>query len=162
MPPTKSQKTFSGNKALRRNVASKVNLNEKVTSRSIAYAAVQVGFSLLHGFLCSSMATSSISTYKPRVHGPQYMKDLITGDCITMSWMSSKIHLGLLRRSAPKIYSTGGQGGSIPSACKGYSIDPQPDRKIFPGAAVRRQTNTSASRKAFKQQRAAREREEAS
>jgi hypothetical protein len=48
MPPAKSQRTSSGNKPTRRNVASKVNLNDKVTPRSIAYAAVQVGFMQLH------------------------------------------------------------------------------------------------------------------
>jgi hypothetical protein len=34
------------------------------------------------------------------------------------------------------------------------------DRKIFPGAALHRQSNTSASRKRLKEQRAALEREE--
>jgi hypothetical protein len=55
MPPAKSQRTSSGNKPVRRNVASKVNLNDKVTPRSIAYAAVQVGFMLLHGTCCSTL-----------------------------------------------------------------------------------------------------------
>lgn len=41
MPPFKSQKT-SSNKSVRRNVASKLHLNDKVTPRSVAYAAVQV------------------------------------------------------------------------------------------------------------------------
>jgi hypothetical protein len=41
MPPTKSQKTSSNN-SVRRNVASKLHLNDKVTPRSVAYAAVQV------------------------------------------------------------------------------------------------------------------------
>ncbi|KJA13449.1 hypothetical protein HYPSUDRAFT_151576, partial [Hypholoma sublateritium FD-334 SS-4] len=46
MPPAQLQKTSSGKKALRRNVASKVHLNNKCTSRSIAYAAVQLHFNL--------------------------------------------------------------------------------------------------------------------
>jgi hypothetical protein len=41
MPPTKWQKTSSNN-SVRRNVASKLHLNDKVTPRSVAYAAVQV------------------------------------------------------------------------------------------------------------------------
>jgi len=41
-PPTKSQKTSSSNNSVCRNVASKLHLNNKVTPRSIAYAAVQV------------------------------------------------------------------------------------------------------------------------
>ena len=47
MPPARKQKTSSGKRSLRRNVASKVHLNNKVTPRSIAYAAVQVS-SLYH------------------------------------------------------------------------------------------------------------------
>jgi hypothetical protein len=39
--PTKSQK-ISSNNSVRRNVASKLHLNDKVTPRSVAYAAVQV------------------------------------------------------------------------------------------------------------------------
>ncbi|KJA21502.1 hypothetical protein HYPSUDRAFT_102496, partial [Hypholoma sublateritium FD-334 SS-4] len=46
MPPARLQKTSSGKGRLRRNVASKVHLNDKATSRSIAYAAVQLHFSL--------------------------------------------------------------------------------------------------------------------
>jgi uncharacterized protein DUF6698 len=50
LPPAKLRRTSSRKKpqAVRRNVASKVNLNNKVTPRSIAYAAVQVDFVLLH------------------------------------------------------------------------------------------------------------------
>jgi hypothetical protein len=108
MPPAKSQRT-SINKSVRRNVASKVHLNDKVTPRSIAYAAVQVGFFLLHVMLCSYMATSSISTCKLPIHGPQFMEDLTTRDYITMLLMSLMIPQGLLQRSVPKIYLTGGQ-----------------------------------------------------
>lgn len=56
MPPAKSQRTLSGKKPTRRNVASKVNLNDKVTPRSIAYAAVQVGFMLLQCYYTSFYA----------------------------------------------------------------------------------------------------------
>ena len=41
MAPTKAQK-ISSNNSVRRNVASKLHLNDKVTPRSVAYAAVQV------------------------------------------------------------------------------------------------------------------------
>ena len=109
MPPAKAQRTSSGNKSVRRNVASKVNLNDKVTPRSIAYAAVQVGFALLGIFLCLLAVASSISTCKLQVHGPNSMVDLTTEDCITISSISLKIPLGLQRRSAPKTYLTGGQ-----------------------------------------------------
>ena len=50
-PPAKSQR-LSGSKAVRRNVASTLHLNNKVTPRSIAYAAVQVNFFLLLAALC--------------------------------------------------------------------------------------------------------------
>jgi hypothetical protein len=109
MPPAKSQRTSSGNKPTRRNVASKVNLNDKVTPRSIAYAAVQVGFTLLHVTLYLFAAASCISTCKPRVHGPNFMEDLTTKDCITISLISSKIPLGLQQRIAPKTYLIGGR-----------------------------------------------------
>jgi uncharacterized protein DUF6698 len=52
IPPAKSQRTSSSKKLVRHNVASKVNLNEKVTPRSIAYAAVMV---ILLSFTCRSM-----------------------------------------------------------------------------------------------------------
>lgn len=110
MPPAKSRRTLSGNKPVRRNVASKVNLNDKVTPRSIAYAAVQVGFVLLHVILCLFAAVaSSISTCRLQVHGPNFMEDLIIKDCIVISLMSSKIPLGLQLRSAPRTYLTGGR-----------------------------------------------------
>ena len=48
-PARKQKKTSSGKKPIRRNVASKVHLNNKVTPRSIAYAAVQVSL-----FYCMS------------------------------------------------------------------------------------------------------------
>jgi hypothetical protein len=41
LAPTKYQK-ISSNNSVRRNVASKLHLNDKVTPRSVAYAAVQV------------------------------------------------------------------------------------------------------------------------
>jgi len=109
MPPAKSQRTSSSNKPTRRNVASKVNLNDKVTPRSIAYAAVQVGFMLLHVVLCLFAAASSISTCKLRVHGPNFMEDSTTKDCITILSISSKMPLGLQRRNAPKTCLTGGR-----------------------------------------------------
>ena len=72
IPPAKSQRTSSGKKpqAVRRNVASKVNLNDKVTPRSIAYAAVQVGFTLLHVVLCLFMAVASFQFANRRIMGP--------------------------------------------------------------------------------------------
>jgi hypothetical protein len=57
MPLTKSQKTSSNN-SVRRNVASKLHLNGKVTPRSVAYAAVQVWvYDMVHGILCGSTLT---------------------------------------------------------------------------------------------------------
>ena len=109
MPPAKSQRTSSGNKPARRNVASKVNLNDKVTPRSIAYAAVQVGFTLLHAVQCLFVTTSSILTCKLQVHGPNFMEDLTTKDYITILLISLKIPLGLRRRIVPKTYLTGGR-----------------------------------------------------
>ena len=50
--PTKSQK-ISSNNSVRRNVASKLHLNDKVTPRSVAYAAVQVCVQIT--ILCSRL-----------------------------------------------------------------------------------------------------------
>jgi hypothetical protein len=112
MPPTKSQKTSSNN-SVRRNVASKLHLNDKVTPRSVAYAAVQVclrrGILYCSPLICETVTASSISTCKLLVHGLQFMVDLTTRDCITMSLISLRILRGLLRRNVPKSYSTGGR-----------------------------------------------------
>ena len=107
--PTKSQK-ISSNNSVRRSVASKLHLNDKVTPRSVAYAAVLV--CICHGILrCLdlSVALSSISTCKLQDLGLQFMVDLITLDCITMLSISLRIHRGLLQRNVPRSYSTGGQ-----------------------------------------------------
>jgi hypothetical protein len=162
IPPTKSQKTSSNN-SVRRNVASKLHLNDKVTPRSVAYAAVQVCVYIMVFYVVPCLfwtpTASSISTCKLRVHGLQFMVDLTTRDCITMSSISLRIPLDLLQRNVPKSYSTGGR-----CECSLFSqriLNDQYDRKIFPAAALHRQPNTSASRKAFKDQRAALEREAA-
>ena len=124
MPPTKSRKTSSNNKFVRRSVASKLHLNGKVTPRSVAYAAVQVCLrivcrsTLIHG-------SSSISICRLRNHGLQFMMDLITKGYITMLLMSLRRPLGLLRRNVPKIYSTGGQSKCFYS-CKEYQIKQRP------------------------------------
>jgi hypothetical protein len=108
--PTKSQK-ISSNNSVRRNVASKLHLNGKVTPRSVAYAAVQVCVYVTVSYvdLDLSVTASSISTCKLRVHGHRFMVDLITMDYITISSISLRIPQGLLQRNAPTSYSNGGQ-----------------------------------------------------
>lgn len=83
--PTKSQK-ISSNNSVRRNVASKLHL-DKVTPRSVAYAAVQVCVyvSVSYVVVYLSVTESSISTCKPQVLGLRFMVDLTTMDYITMS-----------------------------------------------------------------------------
>jgi len=106
--PTKSQK-ISFNNSVRRNVASKLHLNDKVTPRSVAYAAVQV--CVCHGILRRldlSVAPSSILTCKLRDLGLQFMVDLTTLDYIIMLSISLRIPRGLLQRNVPESYSTGG------------------------------------------------------
>jgi hypothetical protein len=156
--PTKSQK-ISSNNSVRRNVASKLHLNDKVTPRSVAYAAVQVCVG--HGITCLdlSVALSSILTCKLRDLGLQFMVDLTTLDYITMLSISLRIPLGLLQRNVPRSYSTGGQGECF-SASHNIRLNSCRGRKIFPAAALHRQSNTSASRKRLKEQRAALERGE--
>ena len=74
MAPTKSQKILSNN-SVRRNVASKLHLNNNVTPRSVAYSAVQacVYVTVSCVVLCLSVTASSISTCKLRVLGLPYM-----------------------------------------------------------------------------------------
>jgi hypothetical protein len=110
MTPSKSPKTSSNN-SVRRNVASKLHLNDKVTPRSVAYAAVQVCVyvTISYVVLYLFVTASSISTCKLQVHGLQFMVDLTTRDCITMSSISLRIPQGLLERDVPKSYSTGGR-----------------------------------------------------
>jgi hypothetical protein len=65
MPPAKSRKVLSSNKPVRRNVASKLHLNSKVTPRSIAYAAVQVCyiFIILHSpLICDQQLHFNLQT----------------------------------------------------------------------------------------------------
>ncbi|KAF9463411.1 hypothetical protein BDZ94DRAFT_1308729 [Collybia nuda] len=126
MPPAKSRKILFDNKPVRRNVASKVHLNNKVTPRSIAYAAVQLHFNLqtasswaqfYEGFDYRGLYNFVVDVFEdtPGPAAKKRAKDLL-------NWWSGK---------------------------------------IFPMAAARRQSNTSTSRKTFKQQRAALEREAA-
>ena len=95
--PTKSQK-ISSNNSVRRNVASKLHLNDKVTPRSVAYAAIQVCIFVMVSYVVQdlSMTASSISTCKLRVLGLWFMVDLTTMDYITMSSISLRIPQGLL------------------------------------------------------------------
>ena len=108
LAPAKLQKTLPSN-SVRRNVASKLHLNEKVTPRSVAYAAVQVCLcrSILR-CLDSSTASSFILTCKLQDLGPQFMADLTTLACIILLLTSLRIPQGLLQRNVPRSYSSGG------------------------------------------------------
>jgi hypothetical protein len=108
--PTKSQRTSSNN-SVRRNVASKLHLNDKVTPRSVAYAAVQVYVyvTVSYAVLYLSATASFISTCKLLVLGLRFMVDLTTMDYITMSSISLRMLQDLLQRNVPRSYSTGGQ-----------------------------------------------------
>jgi hypothetical protein len=119
--PTKSQK-ISSNNSVRRNVASKLHLNDKVTPRSVAYAAVQV--CACHGILrCLDLfvASSSILTCKLRDLGLQFMVDLTTLDSITMLSIYLRIPRGPLQRNVLGSYSTGGQCECFSASHKYYS-----------------------------------------
>jgi hypothetical protein len=109
MAPSKSQK-ISSNNSVRRNVASKLHLNDKVTPRSVAYAAVQVCVYVIVSYvvLYLSVPVSSISTCKLRVPGLQFMVDLTTRDYMIISLISLRIPLGLLEKNVPRSCSTGG------------------------------------------------------
>ena len=108
LAPAKLQKT-SPNNSVRRNVASKLHLNDKVTPRSVAYAAVQVCLcrSILWR-LDLSTASSFILTCKLRDLGPHFTADLTTLAYIILLLTSLRIPQGLLQRNAPRSYSSGG------------------------------------------------------
>ena len=112
--PTKSQK-ISSNNSVRRNVASKLHLN-KVTPRSVAYAAVQVCTYVTVSYVVVylSATASSILTCKLQVHGLRFMVDLTIMGSITMSSIFLRIPRGLLQGNEPKSYSTGGQCEDFP------------------------------------------------
>ena len=156
MPPTKSRKTSSN--YVRRHVASKLHLNDKVTPRSIAYAAVQVRVFILYVTML--------------IHNCQLHFNLQTAD----SW--SPIYNGFDYRElynyvVDVFEDTPGPAAKkraqdllnwwsawvFPLLTKNIKLNSDHGRKIFPAAALHRQSNTSASRKAFKEQRAALERE---
>ncbi|KIM37371.1 hypothetical protein M413DRAFT_31063 [Hebeloma cylindrosporum] len=121
-PASKVAKLFqSRKKPTKRNVASKLHMNDKVTPRSIAYAAVLLHYNLqtaerwyeIYGGFDYCVLYNEIVDYFEDVPTPAAKKraqDL-------MNWWTAK---------------------------------------VFPEAAVRRQSNTSASRKAMREQRAAR------
>ena len=112
--------------------------------------------------LCLSIVDSYISTYRPQLHGLQSMRGSITGGCTTMLSISLMMLLGPSQSSASKIYLTGGQGKCLSFfQFLAAQLSCLYARKIFPDAALCRRSNTSASRKALKQQRAALEREAA-
>ena len=110
-PPAKSPRGSSRKKTVRRNVASKVQLNNKVTPRSIAYAAVQVNPFPFHSALaagCLLALISCTSTCRQHPRGLKFTEGSITVGCIIMLLISSKKPQGLLQRSVPKIYLPGG------------------------------------------------------
>jgi len=67
------------------------------------------GPKITQGLPVTCTSSSSISTSKLPVRGLQLMVDLTTKDYITISSMSLRMCLGLLRRNVPKIYSIGGR-----------------------------------------------------
>jgi hypothetical protein len=152
-PAAKAQKILSSDKPVRRNVASKLHLNCKVTPRSIAYAAVQVWLSLLwHSpLICDLQLHFNLQTagsWSPIYGGfdyqglYNYIVDVFED---TPGPVSKKRAQGLLNWWSMWV----------------FPLRPRhiwlivTKRKIFPTASLHRRSNTSASRKAFKRQRAA-------
>ena len=135
MAPTKSQK-ISSNNSVRRNVASKLHLNDKVTPQSVAYAAIQVCVYVTVSciVLCLSVTASSISTCKLRVLGLRSMVDSTIMDYITMLSISLKIPQGLLQRNVPRSYWVTQLvvNASVFPLLINIRLNSHLDRKIFP------------------------------
>lgn len=109
-----------------------------------------------------SVVNSYTSIYKLQLHGRRYTGGSITGGCTTMLSISLMMLLGPPQSSASKIYLIGGQGKCLSFfQFLAAQLSCLYARKIFPDAALCCRSNTSASRKALKQQRAALEREAA-
>jgi hypothetical protein len=110
-PPLKAAKlSQSRKKATKRNVASKLHMNNKVTPRSIAYAAVLV-FDFMHFVRIPThvyLYSSFTSICRPLNGGMKFMEDSITAVFTTISLTFLKMCKRALRRSAHRIYLSGG------------------------------------------------------
>jgi hypothetical protein len=109
--PLKAAKlSQSRKKVTKRNVASKLHMNDKVTPRSIAYAAVQVFDSMhfvripTHVYLYSSFT----SICRPLSDGTKFTEDSITVVFTTTSLTFSKTYKRALRRNVHRTYLSGG------------------------------------------------------
>jgi hypothetical protein len=110
--PLKTAKlSQSRKKATKRNVASKLNMNDKVTPRSIAYATVQV-FDLMQFVRIPTtdvyLYSSFTSTCRPLSDGMKFMEDSITAVFTTMLLTFLKTCKRALQRNAHRIYLNGG------------------------------------------------------
>jgi hypothetical protein len=109
--PLKAAKlSQSRKKVTKRNVASKLHMNDKVTPRSIAYAAVQVSDSMhfvripTHVYLYSSFT----SICRPLSDGTKFTEDSITVAFTTTSLTFLKTFKRALRRNVHRTYLSGG------------------------------------------------------
>jgi hypothetical protein len=108
--PSKAAKlSQSRKKVTKRNVASKLHMNDKVTPRSIAYAAVQVidlHFVRLPTHVC--LYSSFTSIYRPLSDGTKFTEDLITVAFTTTLLTFLKTFKTALQRHVHRTYLSGG------------------------------------------------------
>ena len=111
-PPSKAAKlSRSRKKATKHNMASKLNMNDKVTPQSITYAAVQVLFDLIHFIRIPTyiyLYSSFTSICRLLSDGMKFTEDSITVVFITTLLTFLKICKRALRRDTHKIYISGG------------------------------------------------------
>jgi hypothetical protein len=109
--PLKAAKlSQSRKKVTKHNVASKLHMNDKVTPRSIAYAAVQV-FDLMHFVRIPTHVyfySSFTSICRPLSDGTKFTEDSITVVFTTTSLTFSKTYKRALRRNVHRTYLSGG------------------------------------------------------
>ena len=108
--PLKAAKlSQSRKKVTKRNVASKLHMNDKVTPRSIAYAAVQV-FDLMHFIRLPTyvyLYSSFTSICRPLSDGTKFTEDSITVAFTTTSLTFLKTWRAL-QRNVHRTYLSGG------------------------------------------------------
>jgi hypothetical protein len=106
--PLKAAKlSQSRKKAMKCNVASKLHMNDKVTPRSIAYAAVQV-FDSIHLVIHVNLYSSFTSICRLLSDGTKFTEDAITVAFTTTSLTFLKTCKRALQRNVHRTYLSGG------------------------------------------------------
>ena len=156
-PVPRSRKYMKSKKAIRKDVASSLQMNGKVSSRSIAYAAIQVFRFWLYRLLFLRLPSSFSLIFGTPLPGLHPMR----GSIFTPAILSSSIFLMTLVAQTQKhgrANSWNGGTGLMVVPFLIYGSDLPFPREVFPNGGAHAQPSKSTSHKALEAQRAARER----